>query len=129
MKILRNIIVVMVLCMATSAFAQSVQYDVEPGVRKIQEDYISSWGKVRNVEGYRIQIMAISGANARTRMEGAKATIKADYPSLPVYATYQEPYFRIRVGNFTNRIDAYRMLQKILPQYPSAYIIADQIEY
>jgi len=129
MKILRNIILVLVLCLASSTYAQSVRYDVEPGIRKIQEDYISSWGKVRNLEGYRIQVMAISGANARTRMEGAKAAIKAEYPSLPVYATYQEPYFRIRVGNFTNRIDAYRMLQKIQVQYPSAYIIADQIEY
>ncbi|MCR4965840.1 MAG: SPOR domain-containing protein [Bacteroidales bacterium] len=129
MNVLRNIIVVLLLCLSASVFGQSIHYDVEPGVRKIQEDYISSWGKVRNVDGYRIQIMAISGPSARTRMEGAKANIKAEYPSLPVYATYQEPYFRIRVGNFTNRIDAYRMLQKILPQYPSAYIIADQIEY
>ncbi|MBR4135540.1 MAG: SPOR domain-containing protein [Bacteroidales bacterium] len=129
MKVLRTIIAVLVLCMATSLYAQSVRYDVELGIRKIQEDYKNSWGKVRNMDGYRIQIMAISGPNARTRMEAAKATIKADYPALPVYATYQEPYFRIRVGDFTNRIDAYRMLQRILPQYPSAYIIADQIEY
>ncbi|MBR6334318.1 MAG: SPOR domain-containing protein [Bacteroidales bacterium] len=129
MKWLSKLIGVVLLCMVSSLSAQSVRYDVEPGIRKIQEDYIARWGKVRNVEGYRIQIMAISGSNARTRMESAKANIKADYPSLPVYATYQEPYFRIRVGDFTNRIDAYRMLQRILPQYPSAYIIADQIEY
>lgn len=129
MNWLRTIIGLLLLGMATTVCAQNVRYDVEPAIRKVQEDYISRWGKVRNVEGYRIQIMAISGPNARTRMESAKASIKADYPALPVYATYQEPYFRIRVGNFYNRIDAYRMLIRILPQYPSAYIIADQIEY
>ncbi|MBO4488258.1 MAG: SPOR domain-containing protein [Bacteroidales bacterium] len=129
MHLLRKFIGVLLLCMTTSLYAQSVRYDVEPAIRKVQEDYISRWGKIRSVDGYRIQVMAISGANARTRMEGAKASIKAEYPALPVYATYQEPYFRIRVGDFTNRIDAYRMLLRILPQYPSAYIIADQIEY
>lgn len=129
MNLFRKIFGVLLLCMATSLYAQSIRYDVEPAIRKIQEDYISRWGKIRNMEGYRIQIMAISGSNARTRMESAKAAIKTEYPALPVYATYQEPYFRIRVGDFTNRIDAYRMLLRILPQYPSAYIIADQIEY
>ena len=129
MNLFRKIFGVLLLCMATSLYAQSIRYDVEPAIRKIQEDYISRWGKIRNMEGYRIQIMAISGSNARTRMESAKAAIKTEYPALPVYTTYQEPYFRIRVGDFTNRIDAYRMLLRILPQYPSAYIIADQIEY
>ncbi|MBO7492124.1 MAG: SPOR domain-containing protein [Bacteroidales bacterium] len=129
MNLLRKIFGVLLLCMATSLYAQSIRYDVEPAIRKIQEDYISRWGKIRSMEGYRIQIMAISGPSARTRMESAKASIKAEYPALPVYATYQEPYFRIRIGDFTNRIDAYRMLLRILPQYPSAYIIADQIEY
>ncbi len=129
MKTISHILCAVLLCLTVTLSAQHVRYDVEPAIQRIQEDYIAKWGRVHNIDGYRIQIMAISGPSARTRMESAKTSIQAEYPQLSVYATYQEPYFRIRVGDFKTRIDAYRMLQRILPQYPSAYIVADQIEY
>ena len=31
------------------------------------------------------------------------------YPELKVYEQYEAPFFKIRVGDFTNRFDAYRV--------------------
>lgn len=112
------------------AFAQNtVLYDIEPAIDKIQGDYISKWGQIQKISGYRIQILAITGTNSKAQADGAKATFEVQFPEIPAYLTYVEPYFRIRVGNFSSRIEAYKVLQSIQWQYPSAYIIPDKIEY
>lgn len=110
--------------------AQStVHYNVEPAIEKIQEDYIAKWNQIGEIDGYRIQILAVTGTNSKGQAEGARSSFQAQFPEIPAYITYVEPYFRIRVGNFSNRLEAYQTLVEIQWQYPNAYIIPDKIEY
>ena len=50
------------------------------------------------------------------------------FPKITSYVTYFEPNFRLRVGDFRTKLDAYR-LPEINAAYPGAFIIRDKIEY
>ncbi len=47
--------------------------------------------------------------------------------NLPVYSVYLQPYFRVRVGDFKSREEAEELFNLILPDYPRAFILVDQI--
>ncbi len=108
------------------SFAQ-VQYSIEPMIEQIESDYIKAWDKVDKIDGYRIQITAFSGNNSRNRAEGEKAAFKSNFPGISVYLTYTEPYFKLRVGNYYTRLEAYKDLKRIQLTYPNAYIVPDKI--
>ncbi|MCQ2283705.1 MAG: SPOR domain-containing protein [Bacteroidales bacterium] len=117
-----------ILCIFVSA-QSSVHYDVEPAITKIQNDYVAKWGQIGKIDGYRIQILAVTGTNSKGQAESAKAIFEGQFPEIPAYITYVEPYFRIRIGNFYSRLEAYKTLLEIQWQYPNAYIIPDKIDY
>jgi hypothetical protein len=55
---------------------------------------------------------------------------KAKYSKVGAYLTFQEPNYRIRVGDFRSRMDAQRFLHKITDAYPNAFIVKDnEINY
>ena len=107
----------------------SVRYDVEPAITQIQEDYINNWRKVGEINGYRIQIAAYSGVNSKSQAEYAKNSFSSLFPYTKVYLVYTEPYFKVRVGNYYTRLQAYKDLENIKLTYPSAYIVPDKISY
>ena len=113
-----------------SVLAQgSVRYDIEPAIVRIQEDYVNNWRKVGEINGYRIQIAAYSGVNSKSQAEIAKNTFNSLFPYTKSYLIYNEPYFKVRVGNYYSRLQAYKDLENIKLTYPSAYIVPDKISY
>ncbi len=127
--LMRNVIatfLLLAICMFSMA---QVQYDVEPGIEAIQSDYVKVWERVGETKGYRVQIMAVTGTNSRNTAENERALFQARFPEVPAYISYTEPYFKIRVGDFMTRLDAYKMLVEVRDLYPGAYIIIDKIKY
>lgn len=110
------------------SFAQ-VRYSIDPTVQQIQSDYIKAWEKIDKIDGYRIQITAYSGTNSRNRAEAERAAFKANFPGISVYLSYSEPYFKIRVGNYLTRLEAYKDLKRIQLTYPNAYIVPEKISF
>ncbi len=112
------------------ALAQgTVRYDIEPEIVRIQEDYVSNWRKVGEINGYRIQIAAYSGVKSKSQAEYAKNSFNNLFPYTKAYLIYNEPYFKVRVGNYFTRLQAYKDLETIKLTYPSAYIVPDKISY
>ena len=108
---------------------RNVHYDVEPGVERIQEDYVNNWRKISTVDGYRIQIAAYSGLNSRSQAEAAKNSFNGMFPYIKANIIYTEPYFKVRVGNYRTRLQAYKDLESIKLSYPGAYIVPDKITF
>ena len=129
---MKNILIILLLtvafCLRLSA-QESVRYDIEPGIVRIQEDYVNNWKKVGEINGYRIQIAAYSGVNSKSQAEYAKNSFNNLFPYTKAYIIYTEPYFKVRVGNYYSRLQAYRELENIKLTYPSAYIVPDKINY
>ena len=129
MKKILTILILGVLCSISLSAQNSVRYDVEPAITKIQDDYISNWKKVGEINGYRIQIAAYSGVNSKSQAESVRNSFNNQFPYTKSYLIYTEPYFKVRVGNYYSRLQAYKDLLDIQLTYPSAYIVPDKISY
>ncbi len=79
------------------------------------------------MDGYRIQIFFDSGADSKKRALDAKSEFSAKFPSIPAYISFQEPFFKIRVGDFRYKLQADGVLEMIKQDYPNAYTVKDII--
>ncbi len=102
---------------------------MEPVVETIQADYIKAWSKIKETNGYRIQIAAFTGVNSRNIAQSKSNEFKAAFPKIEAYVSFREPYFRVRVGDYFSKLEAYKALVEIQTVYPNAYIIPDKINY
>ena len=77
------------------------------------------------IKGYRVQIHF--GPEKAKAMD-VKTKFITSYHNIPAYLDYQQPYFKIRVGDFRTKLEAYKLLQDILSDFPGAFIVGDDIE-
>ena len=77
--------------------------------------------------GYRIHIFMEIGNEALDNAKAVKAQFERAFPDIPIYLTYVEPYFRLRAGNFRNRVEAEKCLRRIKPKFKEAFVTADMI--
>ena len=126
----RILILFIVLFSATFAFAQS------KGSLNLHQDsriesLISKQRQLYDIDssfsGYRIHIFMEIGNEALQHAEKVKAQFERAFPDIPIYLTYVEPYFRLRVGDFRNRVEAEKCLRRIKPKFKEAFVTADMI--
>lgn len=79
------------------------------------------------ISGYRIQIYKESGNTALDKALTIRDNFEKRF-NVPGYITFNEPYYRVRVGDFRTRLDAIRFLTKIKRAYPLAWEIKDDIQ-
>ena len=85
--------------------------------------------KFPTMPGYRIQIYKESGNAALDSALSVRDHFEARYSDIPAYITFNEPYYRLRVGDFRTRLEAIRFLSKIKRRYPLAWEIKDEIHF
>ncbi len=83
----------------------------------------------RVIPGYRIQIFFDSGNNSKKGAMSIKASFITKYPEVEAYIIFQEPYYKVRVGDFRNRMEAEGFLEIIIDDYPNAYRVNDKINF
>jgi hypothetical protein len=102
---------------------------MEKGIDIVEQQYLDSWKKIKKMDGFRIQITSFSGVNSRTSIENTAAQFKQQFPNVFCDITFSEPNFRLRVGNYRTKLEAYKALQKIAPQFSGAFVLKDQIDF
>lgn len=115
------------LFISSSVFAQSgyVEYLQDARVDTLVNRYALANQKQSSIEGYRIQITA--GTN-RTNVYQTKSQFYTAFPDIKQYVIYQSPNFKLRVGNYRTRLEAYKDLQNIMPRFNGSFIIRDEIK-
>lgn len=81
--------------------------------------------KGRRAQGYRIRIYFDNSQGARTVSEQIADTFKVHYPGVPVFRIYDNPYFKVTVGEFRSKSDAMRFLEAIRPKYPTVFLVKE----
>lgn len=82
--------------------------------------------KKGQAQGFRVQIYFGSD---KTKAREVKSRFLATYASeAHAYEIYEVPNFKIRVGDFRTRLEAYRFLKKIRADFPASFIVACEIE-
>ena len=81
----------------------------------------------RRLTGYRIRIFFDNKQNARAMSEKVAESFRAQHPGISVYRGYDNPYFKVTVGDFRTKEDARRFLNSIKGAYPSGFIVRERI--
>ena len=102
--------------------AQNVTIKEDFPIAKMMDTFIAKNKSTYQIEGWRIQIMATTD---RIKMEEAKSQFLANYPEISIDWTHSKPYYRLRAGAFTTKLEAMRLLYKLKENYPSAYPAKD----
>lgn len=79
--------------------------------------------------GYRIQLFMESGNTALEKSEKILEKFQEKYEAIPAYITFGEPYYRVRIGDFRNRLEAIKFLDQIQKHYPQAWVVKDDISF
>lgn len=76
------------------------------------------------IQGYRVQIFF---GSERKAAQDAKTKLLQLMPEEEVYLIYQQPYFKVRVGDYRTKLEAEAVYRKLLPEFNSIFIIPDKI--
>ena len=115
---------------ATFAFAQnhgSLHIDQDSRIESLIAKQRSLYKVDSSFSGYRIHIFSEIGNEALDHAKAAKSRFERAFPDIPIYLTYEEPHFRLRAGDFRNRVEAEKCLRRIKPRFKEAFVTADMI--
>lgn len=125
----------LLLLVVTSLF--STLYAQKPGNIEIIQDDRVAYLVQKHVElnekqlgfpGYRVQIFFASGNNSKNRALAVRNEFAARFPNVEAYLIFQEPNYKVRVGDFRTRLEAQGFTLKIIGLYPNAYPVKDEIK-
>ena len=124
-SILRWVVLTALSVPALTAGAQ-VRIIGDKAVTQMVEKHVELNGMVKTIPGYRVQIASFSGINSKVSAFNLRDRFLLDYPSVQAYIVFDEPNFKVKVGDFRTRLEAYAFLQQIKETY-KGYIIKDNI--
>jgi hypothetical protein len=102
-----------------------LEISAESKVTKLFERYLEENKKNQTIEGFRVQIHF---GNDREKAKDIKTKFLTLYPQIEAYESYQQPNFRIRTGDFRTRYEALKFQKLIAVNFPSSYIVSDNIK-
>jgi len=80
--------------------------------------------EANSIQGFRIQIFF---GSERKNATDAKNKVLQMFPSTDVYLIYQQPYFKVRVGDYRTKLEAHHMFKELLPLFDKIFIVPDKI--
>jgi len=83
--------------------------------------------KSSGVPGYRIRIYSGSGVGAKEEQQQVRARFLSLYRGLDAYNRYDEPYFKVFVGDCRTRSEALKLHDRIKKDFPDSFIRDDFI--
>ena len=134
-KLLKNCILILVFSFLGNAIIAQKTGKIEiivqdTRINTLVSKHIAFNESRGSIRGFRIQIFFDSGNNSKSKANSAMSEFKAAHPDIGAYLLFQEPNFKVRVGDFRSRMDAQRFLHKIAEDLPNAFIVKDdEINY
>lgn len=105
----------------------ALHLDQDSRVEKLMKRQRAVYAESNTMSGYRIQIFMEIGNEAIQHAEVVKKSFTEQFPDIPIYLTYEQPNYRLRVGDFRNRVEAEKYVRLIKPSFNLAFVTADII--
>ena len=80
-----------------------------------------------NINGYRIVIFMSNTQTARRDAMAIQENFTTLFPKEQSYMTYENPYFKVAVGNCTTQEEAMILLGRLRGSFPKAFIMRENI--
>ncbi len=124
---MKSFILILVCCLSFG-FAQAqdgyVNIQKDGRVDELLDLYSRHHNSFDEKPGYRLQIIASTN---RERAYKAQSDFRYRYGQFKTYLTYKSPYFKLRACNFTDKLEAYRFLQKVKGKFPGAFLVEEPV--
>ena len=85
--------------------------------------------ETRELSGYRVRIFFDNKQTARVESEETLKRFESLYHDVVAYRSYANPYFKVTVGDFRSKSEAYKLLERIRHEFPSAFVVKENIEF
>ena len=126
---MQRIIFIFFILQINSLFAQQdtigkVEIIQNEGIDKLMLKHLAINTENESIEGFRIQIHF---GGEREKAKSVKTKFLQQFPEVPAYEVYQQPNFKVRVGDFRTRLDAQKFMNQMASSFPSAFIVGDDI--
>lgn len=115
---------VILLLLPVVVLAQTITYH-NTATEELMAKYEHYCRNSETAEGYRIQI---AFTEDRSDAYAKKARLYRELPDLKSYVEYEQPYFKLRIGDFRTRLLATYWLNEVIKIYPEAFIVNDHIK-
>ena len=79
------------------------------------------------VRGYRVCIFFDNGQDARAGAMAAKELFQQNFPDIKLYMVYENPYFRVTVGNCLTIEEAVILKGKLASLFPKAFPKSEEL--
>jgi hypothetical protein len=81
----------------------------------------------KGVPGYRIRIFSDSGIGAKEEQQRVRARFLSLYPGIDAYYHYDEPFFKVYVGDCRTRSEALKLYDRVKENFPNPILVPDDI--
>ncbi|MCB0587161.1 MAG: SPOR domain-containing protein, partial [Phaeodactylibacter sp.] len=112
--------------LVTGVFAarsqQNVFVEEDAPIGEMMARFVEANKARQFVDGWRVQILATPD---RQRLESVKQSFQYRYPSIPVDWVHVAPYYKLRAGAFSSKLEALRLKYILERDYPGIYLVRD----
>lgn len=122
---MKYIAILILLSIPVFATGQNIVIKETPPIGSMMDKFAALNAEATEIEGWRIQLLATTD---RQKVEQELQRFKMLYPGISVDWSHSKPYYKLRAGAFTSRLDTYHMLHVIKKDYPGAYPAKDKLK-
>lgn len=112
-------------CDSLTIVNETVVISEQGDAATIVEQHLNATTKATN--GYRIVIFMSNSQTARRDAVAAQENFAILFPQERSYLTYENPYFKVAVGNCTSQEEAMILLGRLRGTFPKAFIMRENI--
>jgi hypothetical protein len=123
-KILARLLFLIVLMLSTDCRAQNNELN-DSLMKVVIAKQTSINQKKLSMPGFRVQIYV---GGKRDKASEIKASFNSNFPNIPAYIAYQQPNFKVRVGDCKTRLEALYLLEQIKANYEVAFVVRDEVK-
>lgn len=120
----RKLFILLILALAGFSQPLAAQSNEDSLTRLLAERYRKIAAAKMSRPGYRIQIYF---GTDRLKAQELRADFMRSFPESGAYLVYQQPNFKVRVGDFKSRIEALGFLNTLNDRYTPAFVVPDEI--
>ena len=107
---------------STTATVSSIEIIQDSRINKLDKEYVNTY----KLKGYRVQIFS---GDKKQPARQARLKFTKLYRKTKAYERYEQPNFKVRVGDFKTKIEALKFKNKLVDHFPNAFIVEDEIEF
>jgi hypothetical protein len=89
-------------------------------IDKLNTTYKNSY----KLKGYRVQIYS---GNKRQPANQARSTFLRLYREKKAHMDYEQPYYKVRVGDFRTKLEALNFKNDLVKHFPNCFIVNDEV--